>query len=202
MISEGAGLRASRSSGTCSPPRTAGVFLHAGIKFPWFVFFQKDAGLRPADPPWNMRAAMVLLGRALPRARRRSRAPLRNAAVPGRFRALYRRVTSSCQLQLLLFSGLAFFLLLRWLKRTLTITLDVDWFYRKLGRDLARYLQEHCSSIWQAFAKFVRLAAETAVTRLDLVYRDGVLSRQQASGNGALIALAALVLYLLIQFAW
>ena len=29
---------------------SAGVFLHAGIKFPWFVFFQKDSGLRPADP--------------------------------------------------------------------------------------------------------------------------------------------------------
>src|SRR3970282_254978 len=35
---------------------SAGVFLHAGIKFPWFVFFQKDSGLRPPEPPWNMRA--------------------------------------------------------------------------------------------------------------------------------------------------
>ena len=39
---------------------SAGVFLHAGIKFPWFVFFQKDSGLRPPDPPLNMRVAMVL----------------------------------------------------------------------------------------------------------------------------------------------
>ena len=39
---------------------SAGVFLHAGIKFPWFVFFQKDSGLRPKDAPWNMAAAMVL----------------------------------------------------------------------------------------------------------------------------------------------
>ena len=38
---------------------SAGVFLHAGIKFPWFVFFQKDFGLRPPDPPWNMRLAMI-----------------------------------------------------------------------------------------------------------------------------------------------
>ena len=28
---------------------SAGVFLHAGIKFPWFVFFQKDSGLRPKN---------------------------------------------------------------------------------------------------------------------------------------------------------
>ncbi|MGB5623602.1 MAG: Na(+)/H(+) antiporter subunit D, partial [Gammaproteobacteria bacterium] len=39
---------------------SAGVFLHAGIKFPWFVFFQRDSGLRPKDAPWNMAAAMVL----------------------------------------------------------------------------------------------------------------------------------------------
>src|SRR3970040_2235313 len=39
---------------------SAGVFLHAGIKFPWFVFFQKDSGLRPAEPPLNMRLAMLL----------------------------------------------------------------------------------------------------------------------------------------------
>ena len=37
------------------------------------------------------------------------------------------------QLQLLLFSGLAFFLMLGWLKRTLTITLDTDWLWRRLG---------------------------------------------------------------------
>ena len=44
------------------------------------------------------------------------------------------------QLQLLLFSGLAFFLMLGWLKRTLTITLDVDWFYRRLGPTRAAHL--------------------------------------------------------------
>ncbi|MFC1674245.1 Na(+)/H(+) antiporter subunit D, partial [Pseudomonadota bacterium] len=43
----------------CLMAASAGVFLHAGIKFPWFVFFQKDSGMRPKDPPWNMKAAMV-----------------------------------------------------------------------------------------------------------------------------------------------
>jgi multicomponent Na+:H+ antiporter subunit D len=180
---------------------SAGVFLHAGIKFPWFVFFQRDSGLRPPDPPWNMRAAMVLLAGLC----------LLFGVAPG---ILYRHLPFSAgfvpytadhvvsQLQLLLFSGLAFFLMLGWLKRTLTITLDVDWFYRKLGRDLARYLQEHCSSTWQTCARFARLGTEATVTRLDSVYRNGVLSRQQASGTMALVALAALVLYLLVQFAW
>ena len=34
-------------------------------------------------------------------------------------------------LQLLMFSGLAFFLMLPLMRRTLTITLDVDWLYRR-----------------------------------------------------------------------
>jgi hypothetical protein len=44
-------------------------------------------------------------------------------------------------LQLLLFSGLAFFLLL---KRTLTITLDTDWLCRRIARRVRRDV-EHAS---------------------------------------------------------
>ncbi len=115
---------------------SAGVFLHAGIKFPWFVFFQKDSGLRPPDPPLNMRVAMILFA-----------ALCVGLGVPGLYSPLYAILpfpeettlyapyTLShviSQLQLLLFSGLAFFTLLPVLKRTLTITLDSDWLYRRL----------------------------------------------------------------------
>lgn len=111
---------------------SAGVFLHAGIKFPWFVFFQKDSGLRPKDAPWNMALAMIccaviciLLGVA-----------------PGLIYALlpypvdyepYKAAKVIFYLQLLLFSGLAFFLLLPLMKRTQTISLDSDWLWRRLG---------------------------------------------------------------------
>lgn len=113
---------------------SAGVFLHAGIKFPWFVFFQKDSGMRPADPPWNMRAAMLLfaalcIGLGIPGLY----APLYGILPFPEATAEYHAYTAShviSQLQLLLFSGLAFFTLLPVLKRTLTITLDSDWFYR------------------------------------------------------------------------
>ena len=108
---------------------SAGVFLHAGIKFPWFVFFQRDSGLRPKDAPWNMAAAMVffsvlcilfgvapeLLYRYLP------------------YPVDYQAYTASkvvFYLQLLLFSGLAFFLLLPLMRRTETISLDTDWLWR------------------------------------------------------------------------
>jgi multicomponent Na+:H+ antiporter subunit D len=110
---------------------SAGVFLHAGIKFPWFVFFQKDSGLRPQDPPASMRWAMIAfaflciaigvwpepLYRLLPH-------PV--AYEP------YTGAHVVTQFQLLLFSGLAFFVMLPVLKRTLTITLDTDWFWRRL----------------------------------------------------------------------
>ena len=108
---------------------SAGVFLHAGIKFPWFVFFQKDSGLRPKEPPKNMQLAMVLLSflcilfGVFPN--------LLYQLLP--FDKLYIPYTSDhviFQLQLLLFAGLAFFVMLPWLKRTLTITLDFDWLYR------------------------------------------------------------------------
>ena len=40
---------------------SAGVFLHAGIKFPYFVFFNKDRGLRPKEAPGTMLWAMGIL---------------------------------------------------------------------------------------------------------------------------------------------
>lgn len=118
---------------------SAGVFLHAGIKFPWFVFFQKDSGLRPADPPWNMTLAMVVFAALC----------VGIGLFPGALYALlpypvdYQPYTAAHvieMLQLLGFSGLAFFVLLPLMKRTLTITLDTDWLYRRLGPALVKHV--------------------------------------------------------------
>jgi multicomponent Na+:H+ antiporter subunit D len=125
---------------------SAGVFLHAGIKFPWFVFFQKpapDNDDRKLDPPGNMKLAMIvfaglclLLG-VFPK-------PLYDIlpfqAGEGPLYEAYNYAHVVNQLQLLLFSGLAFFLLLGLLKRTLTITLDFDWLYRKCAPALWRWV--------------------------------------------------------------
>jgi len=118
---------------------SAGVFLHAGIKFPWFVFFQKDSGLRPKDAPWNMAAAMVLfaflciaLG-VFPK-------PFYDLLpYPVQYEA-YSPGKVLFYLQLLLFSGLAFFILLPVMKRTLTVTLDTDWLWRIFFGRLANTL--------------------------------------------------------------
>ncbi|MCP3176247.1 Na(+)/H(+) antiporter subunit D [Desulfuromonas sp. KJ2020] len=111
---------------------SAGVFLHAGIKFPYFVFFAKDNGLRPGEPPKHMLAAMAFLSficiflGVYPQ-------PLYDILpFPVEYHAYTLEHTLN-QLQLLMFSALAFFLLLPLLKRTKTISLDTDWFYRKGG---------------------------------------------------------------------
>jgi len=117
---------------------SAGVFLHAGIKFPYFVFFAKDNGLRPGETNRSMLIAMgfmaflcIFLG-VFPQ-------PLYQILpfAEVHFQAYtFARVVS--QLQLLMLSALVFFLFLPLLKRTETISLDTDWFYRKGGRALYR----------------------------------------------------------------
>lgn len=118
---------------------SAGVFLHAGIKFPYFVFFAKDNGLRPGEPPKHMLAAMALLSFVCifigiyPQ-------PLYNILPFGavEFHAYTFEHTLN-QFQLLMFSALAFFMLLPLLKRTETISIDTDWIYRKGGRQVYRF---------------------------------------------------------------
>ena len=109
---------------------SAGVFLHAGIKFPYFVFFAKDNGLRPGETNKSMLTAMAFMAflcifiGVYPK-------PLYDI-LP--FEVHYQAYTFShvaAQMQLLMLSALVFFLFLPLLKRTDTVSLDTDWFYRK-----------------------------------------------------------------------
>ncbi len=115
---------------------SAGVFLDTGLKFPWFIFFQKRAPAnddRKLDPPANMKLAMILfaglcllLG-VFPQ-------PLYDLLplqIGGPLYAAYSYAHVVNQLQLLAFSGLAFFLMLGLLKRTRSIAIEFDWLYRK-----------------------------------------------------------------------
>jgi len=120
---------------------SAGVFLHAGIKFPWFVFFQRDSGLRPKDAPWNMGLAMMIfaglciaLG-VFPE--------LLYPLLP--YTVEYQPYTAGkvlFYLQLLLFSGLAFFVLLPLMRRTETISLDTDWLWRRAAPAVIGLLEQ------------------------------------------------------------
>jgi len=108
---------------------SAGVFLHAGIKFPWFVFFQRDSGLRPKDAPWNMAVAMVIFSVLCILFGVAPQLLYDYLPYPVDYQA-YTAGKVVFYLQLLLFSGLAFFLLLPLMRRTETISLDADWLWR------------------------------------------------------------------------
>jgi len=127
---------------------SAGVFLHAGVKYPWFVFFQKDSGLRPEEPPKNMQFAMFIFA-FLCIALGVYPDPL-YSMLP--YPVEYEPYTADhlvTQFQLLLFAGLAFFLLLPMMKRTETISLDFDWFYRKPGVAIVKWVLSTADKIWQ-----------------------------------------------------
>jgi multicomponent Na+:H+ antiporter subunit D len=115
---------------------SAGVFHHSGIKIPFFAFFAHDSGIRCKEAPMNMLLAMggaaflcVALG-VYP-------TPL-YGLLP--FPMEYEPYTPThviTQLQLLLFSALAFAVLKRtgvYPPELRAINLDSDWFYRRLPK--------------------------------------------------------------------
>ncbi|MCB1714899.1 MAG: Na(+)/H(+) antiporter subunit D, partial [Candidatus Competibacteraceae bacterium] len=113
---------------------SAGVFHHSGIKIPYFAFFAHDSGIRCQEAPRNMLIAMGLTAFLC----------LFIGMVPSALYALlpyevdYAPYTTAhviTQLQLLMFSALAFTILMRtglYPPELRSVNLDSDWFYRKL----------------------------------------------------------------------
>ena len=179
---------------------SAGVFLHAGIKFPWFVFFQKDSGLRPAEAPLNMRLAMfifaflcILLG-----------------VMPGLlywmlpYKVDYVAYTAPhviTQLQLLLFSGLAFFVMLPWMQRSLTISLDFDWLYRKLfpcSWNIARRSYSSMETCMKELGKRVFCCVCLGVSRA--YGEEGFIAKTGHTSYAIFMVMVFLLGYLLFYF--
>jgi len=114
---------------------SAGVFHHAGIKVPFFMFFGHDSGIRVKEPPLNMLIAMgigaffcIFLG-VYPYPLY-SILPFPVDYIP------YTGAHVMGQLQLLMFGALAFCLLILsgyYPAEMRAINLDTDWFYRKLS---------------------------------------------------------------------
>ncbi|OGB06092.1 MAG: Na(+)/H(+) antiporter subunit D [Burkholderiales bacterium RIFCSPHIGHO2_12_FULL_69_20] len=179
---------------------SAGVFLHAGIKFPWFVFFQKDSGLRPAEPPASMQWAMVVFA-ALCIGLGVWAQPL-YALLP--YAVKYEPYTWGhvvTQLQLLLFSGLAFFVMLPYLKRTLTITLDTDWLWRRLGAAAAQAVTRTVNQGRKAFDASWSHTVTTLMAAAERRYGpDSRMARPWSTGTMAFAVLVLLLGYLLLYY--
>lgn len=135
---------------------SAGVSLHAGIKFPWFVFFAKDRGLRPKEAPFHMLLAMGIVA-ALCIGLGIYAQPLYDLLPYETGFQAYTTAHVLLQFEILVASGFAFFLLLPVLKRTDTITLDTDWVYRRLGNRVIGWIE---GPLMAAFGWMSRFAHE------------------------------------------
>ena len=179
---------------------SAGVFLHAGIKFPWFVFFQKDSGLRPPEAPASMRWAMIFFAFLC----------IALGVWPEPLYALlpypvdyvpYTGAHVVTQLQLLLFSGLAFFVMLNYLKRTPTITLDFDWIWRVFCPAIVRvsrlFWRDGCARAANTLS-----VASLAIVALIVRHQrpDGMLVRSWPTGSMALWVMVMLLAYLFFYY--
>jgi multicomponent Na+:H+ antiporter subunit D len=129
---------------------SAGTFLHTGLKLPWFTFMGKDSGLRPREAPWNMLFAMgiaaffcIFIG---------VNPQWLYQFLPGPVD--YNAYTSGhvlWELQLLLFTGLGFFLLLKHVGGEAKTSVDTDWVYRVAFPRAVRFVGRHGTVAWHAF---------------------------------------------------
>lgn len=163
---------------------SVGTFLHTGLKVPYFIWFGKnncrpETWERAAEPPWNMNAAMaiasvlcIFIG---------CYTPYLYAMLP--HPVDYHPYTAyhvSETLQILLFTAVGFFLLVKKLEPEPTISLDTDWFYRMGGRLFLRFARKPVQSADAAVGEAYRTAglgplmsAARGIGRFDNVVIDG-----------------------------
>lgn len=183
---------------------SAGVFHHSGIKIPFFAFFAHDSGKRCKEAPAHMLVAMgitaglcVFLGvypdvlyRLLP------------------YDVEYHPYTTThvvTQLQLLLFSAMAFTFLMKtglYPKETPSVNLDVDVLYRKGLPALARGVLALGGPLWRGGAAQLERWGATARRG---VYRmtgpQGLWERTWTTGSTVLWVTLLLGAFLLLTFA-
>ena len=115
---------------------SAGVFHHSGIKIPYFAFFAHDSGKRPKEAPWPMLTAMALtsvlcIGIGVYPEPLYALLPFPVDYLP------YTTYHVINQLQLLMFSALAFTVLMIthiYPPELHSTNLDTDWFYRRAAK--------------------------------------------------------------------
>lgn len=141
---------------------SVGTFLHTGLKVPYFIWFGKnnckpETWERAREAPWNMNAAMaiasglcIFIG---------CYTPYLYQMLP--FPVAYQPYTAyhvSETLQVLLFTAVGFFLLIKKLVPEPTISLDTDWFYRMGGRAFMRVAERRVAVVDARVGELYRVA--------------------------------------------
>ncbi|WP_305041115.1 Na(+)/H(+) antiporter subunit D [Geoalkalibacter sp.] len=107
-----------------------GTFLSVGIKLPYFIWFGRDSGVEAKEAPWNMQLAMAMAAFVC----------IFLGVFPGALYSMlpypveyhpYTAYHLSETFQIFGFTGLGFYLMVKYLKPHDVSNLDLDWFYRK-----------------------------------------------------------------------
>lgn len=182
---------------------SAGVFHHAGIKIPYFAFFAHDSGIRCREAPLNMLVAMGLtallcVGIGVFPTALYSILPYAVSYMP------YTAAHVIDQLQLLVFSALAFAVLMRTgiyppeLKST---NIDFDWTYRRVGPAVVAALTRLCGDGLAWGERAGTVAASYFVVFVRSYHGpQGLLARTWPTGSMALWAIILLLAYLLLYY--
>lgn len=128
----------------------SGTFLSTTLKLPFNVFAGRDKQLKVSDPPKNMLIGMGIAAIFCFLLGIQPHLLINMLPYP---EVEYHAFTAShlvVQFQILLTAALGFLFFVEKLRPKATISLDVDWFYRKVGPFFMK-LAEGPVSIWEAF---------------------------------------------------
>ena len=182
---------------------SAGVCDHSGIKIPFFSFFAHDNGHRVKEAPWNMLLAMagaaflcIAIG-VYPE-------PL-YALLP--FAVDFAPYTAShvgTQLQLLLFAGLAFGVMMRagvYPPEIKSVNLDFDWTYRKAVPIVLTTVLASGGAAFSAFKRAFLSNLGAALLEIRRLHSPRALMGEPwSAGRSALMAALLLATYLLTYY--
>ena len=183
---------------------SAGVFHHSGIKIPYFAFFAHDSGMRPREAPFNMLLAMGVTAFLC-------------IAIGVYPTALYDILPHHVdyhpystahvinQLQLLLFSALAFtFLMMTKLypPELKSTNLDTDYVYRRLLLRLIAWLRDALAQVDRQGRQFL-LGIVSAI--MDWIQKhhgiNGMMSQTYSAGTMVFWTLAMFLVFLVMYLA-
>jgi len=182
---------------------SAGVFHHSGIKIPYFAFFAHDSGKRVKEAPINMLIAMaaasaLCLGIGMFPDYLYAILPYQVNFIP------YTTAHVITQLQLLMFSALAFTVLM-WTRiyppELRSINLDTDWVYRRLMPSIWNKFIELVSTTYHAISRVAGIRAERAIrTSFHLTGPQSALARTWEIGSSALWVMILLAVCLVLYY--
>lgn len=174
---------------------SAGTFLHTGLKLPYYTFLSKDVGLRPKEAPWNMLLAMGIaaffcLFIGIYPAWLYSFMPF-----PVEYNA-YSAGHLFWELQLLLFTGLGFFLMVKYLGGERKLSVDTDWIYRKLAPKIVFSTASLVRRIWRAVMATLQAVTNGVWQSLRRTYGDdGVMGQTWGIGVTTIWVVLFMALY-------